>query len=707
MTESLNDEVVWNSIDQANSKPKRKSIESLDAERVVSQEESDEPIPKKRKFIPLDVEAKPDEPVVKKRKFVPLDAATLLGQEEPLVNAERKSIVEARVKPDERIVRKRKSIVPLDAATLLGQDELIPLAKRKSINPVDDNDQTKQETSKFVTTDCTTVAIVDTGTMICQTELCECNTSRASFNLPGCKEGRWCKLCKVPGAISVRGRFCVECGKRANFNLPGSDFPMWCASCKDPLAVDVVKHHCKCGRSKPCFDLPGSKTGQWCSICKPPNAVDIRNKRCESCHIKNPSFNVPGTSKARWCKDCMPSNAVNIRKRRCDCGKTPRMALPGDSIPIWCARCVLKPPEAIDVVTKRCRCGRAKPTFGLKDSFVAIWCIKCTDRPADAVDVKNRTCSCGNRACFGIPGAPLEFCADCPDMPPEAVRYGQKCNCGHYPHFGIVGQKMTHCGTCRLPGMVEYPRRKCAQCKQFALYGPNQTHRLRCEDHKLETDFNLVEKNCRQCNLLQILNQDGLCQFCEPNAVKRYTKRAEDRVDRLLKAHNLRYVSHDKPVEMKCGKDRPDFLFECVTTVDPLLNTSSTDIPTVSMHYVVLEVDEDQHKSYACDCEQTRMINITQSCGGLRTFWIRYNPDSFTLPNGTKSTITDHTREQHLIEWIKYAMKRPPKALAEVVHLFYDGYNEKSGEADIKALPDPLGVLHTAQSTSSSVCSSV
>jgi hypothetical protein len=83
----------------------------------------------------------------------------------------------------------------------------------------------------------------------------------------------------------------------------------------------------------------------------------------------------------------------------------------------------------------------------------------------------------------------------------------------------------------------------------------------------------------------------------------------------LLDVHKLKYKHNKVPNGTKCGRERPDFVFKFVDRI------------------VILEVDENQHKSYPEECERIRMFNITQSFGGKPVFWIRYNPDSFKSKN--------------------------------------------------------------------------
>jgi very-short-patch-repair endonuclease len=51
-------------------------------------------------------------------------------------------------------------------------------------------------------------------------------------------------------------------------------------------------------------------------------------------------------------------------------------------------------------------------------------------------------------------------------------------------------------------------------------------------------------------------------------------------VKEYLDNNNFRYQLYDQVIDSKCGLERPDFLFDCNT------------------HFVVLEVDEGQHRHY-------------------------------------------------------------------------------------------------------------
>ena len=51
---------------------------------------------------------------------------------------------------------------------------------------------------------------------------------------------------------------------------------------------------------------------------------------------------------------------------------------------------------------------------------------------------------------------------------------------------------------------------------------------------------------------------------------------------------------------------------------------------------VILECDENQQQERSCACEQTRMVNIGQSYGGLPVYFIRWNPDAYKPKDAKK-----------------------------------------------------------------------
>ena len=104
------------------------------------------------------------------------------------------------------------------------------------------------------------------------------------------------------------------------------------------------------------------------------------------------------------------------------------------------------------------------------------------------------------------------------------------------------------------------------------------------------------------------------------------------------------------------------FLFDCYT------------------HFVILEIDENQHSSKACTCEgnQARMVNISQALGSPIWF-IRYNPDNYRIKNGRKRTTGDSHSKRHktLETWLKFCQNKIPVVESDyitLVYLYYDDW---------------------------------
>ena len=130
-------------------------------------------------------------------------------------------------------------------------------------------------------------------------------------------------------------------------------------------------------------------------------------------------------------------------------------------------------------------------------------------------------------------------------------------------------------------------------------------------------------------------------------------------IKKLLDDNNYIYTYYDEIIDVKCGKERPDFVFDCNT------------------HYIVLEVDEDQHRGRLCSCEQVRMVNISQTLMGTPVIFIRYNPDMFKV-DGLSIQISDNDRHIKLLEYIDELWNTDVTTLGflNVAYLFFDEYDE-------------------------------
>lgn len=166
--------------------------------------------------------------------------------------------------------------------------------------------------------------------------------------------------------------------------------------------------------------------------------------------------------------------------------------------------------------------------------------------------------------------------------------------------------------------------------------------------------INVISKRCASCRLFIVKRKPHLCSYCNPS---KRQKTREMTVKKLLEStSDLNNPIHDKPVGGECGKYRPDFLYDATT------------------HYVVIEVDEDQHDRYDRECERVRMVNILEALG-MHCAFIRYNPDAFHI-DGKKVDVSEQKRHELLLKTVRECMKPSfdfQTAAADVVYLYYDG----------------------------------
>ena len=96
-------------------------------------------------------------------------------------------------------------------------------------------------------------------------------------------------------------------------------------------------------------------------------------------------------------------------------------------------------------------------------------------------------------------------------------------------------------------------------------------------------------------------------------------------------------------------------------------------LPT-SWGYVLLEVDEEQHKAYDPSCDARRDFDMAASVAlgsGHKLLVLRYNPDAFKIAGVTRRT-TKKERHAQLIRLLGELLAREPEAPFTRLFLFYD-----------------------------------
>ena len=308
---------------------------------------------------------------------------------------------------------------------------------------------------------------------------------------------------------------------------------------------------------------------------------------------------------------------------------------------------------------KTCELCEKIPNFNVRGEKKARFCAD--HKEPEMINVKDKTCElCDKIPNFNVRGETKgRFCAD--HKEPEMINVINKpCElCETIARYGHLGKGVTHCAPHKQKGMITSPTRKCeaTRCKQLGTHEANGTRY--CDDHMPDGADNLGVDTCTECGLDDILT-NGKCETCDPQMIQIRRHAKENRVKDLFTVAGFTFI-HDRMLEgTMCGRERPDFQFDCGT------------------HFVYVEVDEHQHQSYACECEQVRMVNLVH-VRGMPVRWIRYNPDVYEPMEGQRK-VKQEQREKKLLEYTKWAMKHTPETISNVLYLFYDGHDTQSQE---------------------------
>ena len=198
----------------------------------------------------------------------------------------------------------------------------------------------------------------------------------------------------------------------------------------------------------------------------------------------------------------------------------------------------------------------------------------------------------------------------------------------------------------------------------------------------------VVHKRCKFDGCDTIVTSDskynGYCLFHFVNLfpdkpVARRFKVKEALVFEFLKEHFQGSFSYDKRIANGCSMKRPDVFIRC------------------DSHDLVIEIDEHQHRPYACSCEEKRNMLVWMDANAGSPMkpivFIRFNPDGYTDFNKkhhpscfgvNKSTGTYGLMAKHATAWenrlnvlretIERHLKNVPTQDFTEDYLYYDGF---------------------------------
>jgi hypothetical protein len=514
-----------------------------------------------------------------------------------------------------------------------------------------------------------------------------CNIKTASFNLHNDTNPKYCVSCKEPGMINIKSPKCVVCKiKIPTFNNVNNKKATHCVDCKETDMIDVLHKMCATCKSKiPVFNKPEEKKGILCFDCKEEGMINVVDKKCVQCNIKRPCFNTSNETTALYCSDCKTSDMIDIVNKKCIkcCRKNPIFNFPNEIKPLYCKDC--KDDNMIDVKNCKCiKCNIKQPIYNIPDEKKPAYCNDC--KTEEMVDIVNKKCiKCNKiRPNYAYNGQNIAtHCNNCKEDDMIDVTH-TKCNidnCNTRAYYGYCGQSAIYCATHRNSHidknfLYTQPKRRCIgnddeECKDIAEYG--KTEPTHCSDHKTDDEIHLVAQKCSQCCKNDLLNKEGLCiTYCAPNQLYQQNKKEKKKemivmnyLDNNVKIENIINIQDDKVVNTYCNYYRPDRIYD------------------IGTHYVIIEVDEEQHKGKRSSCskgeigELARMHEI-QNAVGMNCIFLRFNPDTFKVNNKIQK-VSINQRLKLLVKWIEKCVEmRPDKDLQPVKYkyLYYDDWNE-------------------------------
>ena len=224
--------------------------------------------------------------------------------------------------------------------------------------------------------------------------------------------------------------------------------------------------------------------------------------------------------------------------------------------------------------------------------------------------------------------------------------------------------------------MVDVKSKKCKCGKARPTYNePGETKAICCSSCKTETMVDVIHKKCKAnnetlCDTRGNRKYRGYCAWCfqhkfptDPLTFQVRSKTKEIAVRDFINA-NFKGWQHDKCL----------YTGNCDCThrrrIDHRVLIGNT--------LLVVETDENQHKSYDDMDEEIRYDDLFMAHGG-KWIYIRFNPDKYKSKNGKNKNPEIATRLIELKKEIEKQIKRieydENKELLERIYMYYDNYS--------------------------------
>jgi hypothetical protein len=212
-------------------------------------------------------------------------------------------------------------------------------------------------------------------------------------------------------------------------------------------------------------------------------------------------------------------------------------------------------------------------------------------------------------------------------------------------------------------------------CKGSPLYqNPENKSQLFCKKHKLTNHKFISYKLCAHPNCKKIAKKifDGKCDIHAINNFEKIDElyhRPQNIIMQFIKNHfaDKVYILFDTTIPNGRSTRHPDIFIDMGTYV------------------IIIEIDENQHKTYSIDKEKKRYDDIINDLQSKPVIFIRFNPHFY---KNNKKTIYSYwmqgnkTNPKYLDDWnnrlnelkntVEYYINNSPQKDIEIIKLFYD-----------------------------------
>jgi len=248
---------------------------------------------------------------------------------------------------------------------------------------------------------------------------------------------------------------------------------------------------------------------------------------------------------------------------------------------------------------QKCRCNQCGGASFCEHSRRKQDCIECGGSSYCIHEKRKALCiECGGSS-YCIHGKQKIFCRDC----------NGSSICEH-------GKQKCRCKQCGGASFCEHSRRReqCIDCNgsSYCIHKKRKIYCKQCGGGRL----------CKTplCETISTPKYKGHCLACfihlfpdQPNA-RNYKTKEQDVVHRIMQTFRDFTWIADKRVQDGCSRRRPDLLLD------------------MGSHIIIVEIDENKHSGY--DCENKRIMLLSQDLQHRPIVFIRFNPDSYTNQDG-------------------------------------------------------------------------